>query len=151
MIIKITPRSSVIYSRAHSMETANEPECRICLATDTDDDAGDDDGVMVQPCSCTGTLEHAHLGCLKAWVRERADLVCEICKAPYAQKLQLELEREIARATAARLNISTDIEAQAERSVRRRRNPMAWVTFVTLATVAGALILTGGVIFITEK
>lgn len=141
MIIKIAPRSSGIYSRAHGMETA---ECRICLATDDEGgDDGDDAGVMVQPCSCTGTLQHTHLGCLKAWVRERADLVCEICRAPYARELQLELDREIAR---------LDIEAQAERPLRRRRSPgPAWITAVTLATVAGALILAGGVIFITER
>lgn len=42
-------------------------ECRICLAADNPED-------LVQPCSCTGSVQYAHMECLKSWVQERANL-----------------------------------------------------------------------------
>jgi hypothetical protein len=59
-------------------------ECRICLSADHQDD-------LVQPCSCDGTVKHAHLECLRAWVRERQQLECELCGKPYKPSIRQHL------------------------------------------------------------
>ena len=52
---------------------------------------------MISPCACAGSLQFTHLKCLKQWVRERGDLVCEICKSKYcdAQLPFLELDAQV--------------------------------------------------------
>lgn len=63
---------------ATSLSSASQQgpkECRICLASDNQED-------LVQPCSCTGSVQYAHMECLKAWVQERCNLqVCRILSA----------------------------------------------------------------------
>jgi hypothetical protein len=51
-------------------------ECRICLATDNQQD-------IVQPCKCTGTVQFAHLECLRSWCVNNLSLKCEICGSVY--------------------------------------------------------------------
>eukprot|EP00879_Flechtneria_rotunda_P001470 GHRR01001624.1.p1 GENE.GHRR01001624.1~~GHRR01001624.1.p1 ORF type:complete len:321 (+),score=117.97 GHRR01001624.1:244-1206(+) len=60
-------------------------ECRICLATDNRQD-------LLQPCSCTGTVQYAHMECLKAWVSERGSLECELCGKQYKDSIKQQLE-----------------------------------------------------------
>ena len=75
-------------------EEAN-PFCRICL---------EEDGAMISPCQCTGTLAHVHEGCLRQWRGqfeaddERATR-CQQCTALY--HVQYVLPRDyLASATA---------------------------------------------------
>lgn len=51
-------------------------ECRICLTTDNQQD-------IVEPCGCTGTVQFAHLECLRCWCVENLALKCEICGSVY--------------------------------------------------------------------
>eukprot|EP00878_Enallax_costatus_P004760 GHUV01005010.1.p1 GENE.GHUV01005010.1~~GHUV01005010.1.p1 ORF type:complete len:339 (+),score=75.36 GHUV01005010.1:493-1509(+) len=60
-------------------------ECRICLAADNPED-------LVQPCSCTGSVQYAHMDCLKSWVQERANLQCELCGKQYRDEIKQQLE-----------------------------------------------------------
>ncbi|GAB4817707.1 hypothetical protein N2152v2_004753 [Parachlorella kessleri] len=50
--------------------------CRICLEEDTCSN-------LEAPCSCSGTMKHAHHSCLQRWCNEKGDLTCEICKQPF--------------------------------------------------------------------
>lgn len=63
-------------------------ECRICLQADFQED-------IVTPCSCSGSVQYAHLECLKAWVAERCSLQCELCGKQYRPELQQQLEAMI--------------------------------------------------------
>jgi hypothetical protein len=63
-------------------------ECRICLQADYQDD-------IVTPCSCAGSVQYAHMECLKAWVAERCSLQCELCGKQYKAELQQQLESVI--------------------------------------------------------
>eukprot|EP00775_Hariotina_reticulata_P006664 gene6664-6888_t len=58
------------------------------LETSTPADNQDD---LVQPCSCNGTVKHAHLECLKSWVQERQQLECELCGKPYKSNVKQHL------------------------------------------------------------
>lgn len=62
-----------------------QEECRICLMND-------DIAELVKPCHCIGSVQYAHLKCLKLWVHERLDLHCEICKSMYEDDLLPELQ-----------------------------------------------------------
>merc|ERR1711862_474506 len=70
-------------------------QCRICLDSATMDDP------FVSPCSCKGSIEKVHLGCLRHWTKTRLNLprgevdgfvfqkpVCEMCKADYPAYIQ---------------------------------------------------------------
>jgi len=63
--------------------------CRICLHC-----GPDEEGPLVAPCRCRGSIEHVHLGCLRHWIRSRCSSEgkralcyrpqsCELCKAAY--------------------------------------------------------------------
>ncbi|KAL6848626.1 hypothetical protein ACP4OV_021209 [Aristida adscensionis] len=47
-------------------------ECRICQEDD-------DEAYMETPCSCKGSLKHAHRKCIQRWCDEKGDTICEIC------------------------------------------------------------------------
>ena len=70
-----TPLDSVLLPA----ENPATPFCRICL---------EEDGEMISPCQCTGTLAHVHEPCLRQW-RDQFDpcderaLRCQQCTAPY--------------------------------------------------------------------
>eukprot|EP00878_Enallax_costatus_P005105 GHUV01005367.1.p1 GENE.GHUV01005367.1~~GHUV01005367.1.p1 ORF type:complete len:270 (+),score=58.77 GHUV01005367.1:143-952(+) len=59
--------------------------CRVCF--------GCEQAGLVTPCSCRGSLQHVHIGCLQQWQRmlwhsgqcSRA-LQCDICRQPYQQQ-----------------------------------------------------------------
>lgn len=87
------PGASVPTAAAEAKEditasTPNKGECRICLMSD-------EVGQLLQPCNCTGSVQYAHLKCLKLWVHEKADLHCEICKSMYKESLLEELEPDL--------------------------------------------------------
>jgi hypothetical protein len=74
---------------ADSLDSA--PECRICLESDNQED-------MVSPCACQGTMQHAHLACLKHWCAEKKSLSCELCNAEYNAPVKDKLASIVAAA-----------------------------------------------------
>lgn len=64
--------------------------CRICLL-----EGSSEDDPLIAPCSCKGSIEYVHLGCLRHWIKGRLNLsdsstsffyrplACELCKAVY--------------------------------------------------------------------
>lgn len=65
--------------------------CRICLL-----EGPADDDPLIAPCTCKGSIEYVHLGCLRQWIKGRLNLpgtsngsffyrplTCELCKAAY--------------------------------------------------------------------
>mmetsp|Transcript_55756 Transcript_55756/g.103130 ORF Transcript_55756/g.103130 Transcript_55756/m.103130 type:complete len:396 (-) Transcript_55756:270-1457(-) len=76
--------------------------CRICLL----EGAGEDDP-LIRPCSCKGSIEYIHLGCLRHWIRGRLNfsdtpggsffyrpLSCELCKEVYPAYVEADGERQ---------------------------------------------------------
>jgi hypothetical protein len=66
--------------------------CRICLLEGT----GQDEDPLIEACSCRGSIQYVHLGCLRYWINGRlaisegssytylfTQLSCELCKAVY--------------------------------------------------------------------
>lgn len=65
-----------------------ETSCRICLETESDES-----NPFIAPCSCSGSVKHIHLNCLKQWIDSKRyhkvdvacetymwkDLECELC------------------------------------------------------------------------
>ncbi|XP_035550611.1 E3 ubiquitin-protein ligase MARCHF2-like isoform X1 [Juglans regia] len=51
-------------------------ECRICH--DEDEESN-----METPCSCCGSLKHAHRKCVQRWCNVKGDNICEICLQQY--------------------------------------------------------------------
>lgn len=66
--------------------------CRVCYCDD-----GDNDGPLIQPCSCSGTMKYIHLTCLQKWLKSKIipknssndnclafslkQIECELCKS----------------------------------------------------------------------
>ena len=72
--------------------------CRICLL----EGSGSDEDPLVQACSCRGSIQYVHLGCLRYWINGRLclsesskhaylfrQLACELCKANYPVEIQI--------------------------------------------------------------
>jgi hypothetical protein len=79
---------SAAASSVADSQQQEQRECRICLAADFQDD-------IVTPCSCSGSVQYAHLECLKAWVAERCSLQCELCGKQYRPEVKQQLEQVI--------------------------------------------------------
>ncbi|KAG6716358.1 hypothetical protein I3842_04G045300 [Carya illinoinensis] len=74
-----TPSTSKdLLSSAYRMEVDSSfspsklVECRICH--DEDEESN-----METPCSCCGSLKHAHRICVQRWCNAKGDNICEIC------------------------------------------------------------------------
>jgi len=82
-------------------ERGPEPEagvCRICLDGDCDEQ-----GPLIRPCACRGSIESVHLGCLRQWIRCRMGLLdedrgntcfvrqmdCDLCKQAYPSHVRV--------------------------------------------------------------
>ena len=48
-----------------------ERQCRICLA-------GVEDGELIQPCACQGSMRWVHASCLKLWWQHRTSASVEL-------------------------------------------------------------------------
>jgi len=73
--------------------------CRICL-----DGGCDEQGPLIRPCACKGSIERVHLGCLRQWIRCRMGLLdekgrnaylvkqqnCDLCKQAYPSHVCLQ-------------------------------------------------------------
>ncbi|VVC27778.1 Zinc finger, RING-CH-type,Zinc finger, RING/FYVE/PHD-type [Cinara cedri] len=47
--------------------------CKICLS------GGSDEQLLIQPCTCKGSMGHVHLSCLERWLNENGVGRCELC------------------------------------------------------------------------
>eukprot|EP00494_Astrolonche_serrata_P027668 UN27932 len=56
----------------------DEPSCRICFG-------GSDEGLLISPCLCDGSVKYVHHECLLTWRRTCVKILkkCELCKFPY--------------------------------------------------------------------
>ena len=72
--------------------------CRICLL----EGSGRDEDPLIEACSCRGSIQYVHLGCLRYWINGRlalaegakytylfAQLSCELCKSSYPNSVRL--------------------------------------------------------------
>jgi hypothetical protein len=88
---------------------------------------------MVQPCQCTGSVQSAHMACLKAWCMENLSLKCEICGSVYEQDVVNALmdtlleaqSRHIAMQGFAQLQMQAGVNDEAERIEARGEPRMA--------------------------
>lgn len=61
-------------------------ECRICLE-------GEDEGRVIAPCKCTGSVKYTHVKCLAEWIKRKVEsnaktrASCEICEAEFSYRL----------------------------------------------------------------
>ena len=61
------------------MADADAPVCRICYE-------GSDEGILLTPCACTGSIGSIHAHCLSRWLETRPELIsrgCDVCKSPW--------------------------------------------------------------------
>lgn len=61
---------------ATEKETADGPQCRICLA------GSSIENLTASPCRCSGSMGHLHPSCLDQWLATRGQHLCEICLHP---------------------------------------------------------------------
>lgn len=54
--------------------TINMDQCRICF---------EEDGDLISPCNCSGSIEYMHPMCLKKWIKSSNSNKCEICNTVY--------------------------------------------------------------------
>ena len=85
--------------RAREEEEDDEKRCRVCLE-------GEEDGPLVQPCACSGSIKWIHEHCLERWrrtsPREDAAYCCGECRDYYRDALSIKLLS--ARLQAERMN-----------------------------------------------
>jgi len=86
------PGSSATCSDDQGPET-EDSVCRICL----EEGDCDEQGPLIRPCACRGSIESVHLGCLRQWISCRMGLMdedrgstclvkqmdCDLCKQAY--------------------------------------------------------------------
>lgn len=60
-----------------SKEAPSEaPICNICRQSE-------EDGPLISPCECKGTMGHVHYECLKVWIETSCTSICYACKKEY--------------------------------------------------------------------
>jgi hypothetical protein len=138
-VVIVDSSKDVLYHHDTSPPQSLIRECRICLqiiSTNEDDDQ--DRGV--EPCACRGSLQYAHIHCLKSWVHERRQLVCEICKTPYKEELIDECLRE--EAETLQIIPVTQVLPQTENQRHRRAVVTTLIfTCVILAIIVVLIVL----------
>ncbi|XP_072347941.1 E3 ubiquitin-protein ligase MARCHF8 [Scyliorhinus torazame] len=58
--------------------------CRICHCE------GDDEGPLIMPCHCTGSLRYVHQACLQQWIKSSDTHCCELCKYEFIMETKLK-------------------------------------------------------------
>ncbi|XP_030629184.1 E3 ubiquitin-protein ligase MARCH11 [Chanos chanos] len=65
-------KSQTVDSQCSSEGCIPTPSCRICFQ-------GAEQGELLSPCRCDGSVRHAHQQCLLKWISERGSWTCELC------------------------------------------------------------------------
>ena len=63
---------SSLHSKATEMNESCGLMCRICHG-------GYEEGELIRPCKCTGTVKYAHQSCVLNWVSKSGNQSCELC------------------------------------------------------------------------
>jgi hypothetical protein len=73
-------------SLGSSQDSQEVRECRICQ-----EEASVEDGPLVAPCLCAGSMRFIHPRCLQRWINEKGDAVCEVCKHAFAGEWEVPM------------------------------------------------------------
>lgn len=57
--------------------------CKICLCGESDEK------LLIQPCTCKGSMGHVHLSCLERWLNEYGIGKCELCHFQFSVEERL--------------------------------------------------------------
>uniref|UniRef100_A0A672I9W3 RING-type E3 ubiquitin transferase n=2 Tax=Salarias fasciatus TaxID=181472 RepID=A0A672I9W3_SALFA len=63
-------------SRSSTASSLRTPQCRICFQ-------GPEQGELLSPCRCAGSVRCTHQPCLIRWISERGSWSCELCYFKY--------------------------------------------------------------------
>ncbi|XP_013877477.1 E3 ubiquitin-protein ligase MARCH11 [Austrofundulus limnaeus] len=66
------PTCKVMHSNCSSETCIPTPSCRICFQ-------GAEQGDLLNPCRCDGSVRYTHQQCLLKWISERGCWTCELC------------------------------------------------------------------------
>lgn len=96
--LKLDSEGPPCVANPEGQEAMEGMTCRICMI-----EGPNEDDPLIAPCSCKGSVEYVHLGCLRQWIRVRRNLPaaseacdrfeyyplkCDLCKGPYASAVQ---------------------------------------------------------------
>uniref|UniRef100_A0A8C6VV70 RING-type E3 ubiquitin transferase n=2 Tax=Nothobranchius TaxID=28779 RepID=A0A8C6VV70_NOTFU len=65
-------KAQVMHSNSSSETCIPTPSCRICFQ-------GAEQGDLLNPCRCDGSVRYTHQQCLLKWISERGCWTCELC------------------------------------------------------------------------
>ena len=69
------PEAQAGSTEAVEVDEVDDAVCRVCRC-------GVEDGALVDPCLCRGTMRYVHEQCLSDWVNVTGKDRCELCKHP---------------------------------------------------------------------
>lgn len=70
----IIPEVAPEIDGGHDSFDDEQSSCRICFGTSLDD------GDLIEPCLCRGTIAKVHRKCLERWLNLRRTTKCELCR-----------------------------------------------------------------------
>ncbi|GCB74550.1 hypothetical protein scyTo_0003641 [Scyliorhinus torazame] len=91
-ISKVGSPTSVTAPRSLSQTSVSPSDqdiCRICHCE------GDDEGPLIMPCHCTGSLRYVHQACLQQWIKSSDTHCCELCKYEFIMETKLKPLRKV--------------------------------------------------------
>lgn len=59
-----------------------------------------DEGPLITPCHCTGSLRFVHQSCLQQWIKSSDTRCCELCKYEFIMETKLKPLRKVRPARA---------------------------------------------------
>ncbi|KAJ8397365.1 hypothetical protein AAFF_G00439140 [Aldrovandia affinis] len=65
-------KTETLHSNCSSDNCSPTPSCRICFQ-------GAEQGDLLNPCRCDGSVRYTHQQCLLKWISERGSWTCELC------------------------------------------------------------------------
>ncbi|KAJ8011413.1 hypothetical protein DPEC_G00057950 [Dallia pectoralis] len=65
-------KTRTMHSNCSSQSSIPTPSCRICFQ-------GAEQGELLNPCRCDGSVRHTHQHCLLKWISEKGSWTCELC------------------------------------------------------------------------
>ncbi|XP_066435023.1 E3 ubiquitin-protein ligase MARCHF11 [Eleutherodactylus coqui] len=66
------PETRTDSDSVESSDTPSPPTCKICFQ-------GPEQGELLNPCRCDGSVRYTHQLCLLKWISERGSWTCELC------------------------------------------------------------------------
>lgn len=54
-----------------------------------------DEGPLITPCHCTGSLRYVHQSCLQQWIKSSDTRCCELCKYEFIMETKLKPLRKV--------------------------------------------------------